>query len=62
VAVVLCRVGNGFASAAIASHVKSPGPLGHVAQLLLLQAWSPDHPTYAGGNGVTAPAARRPRM
>ena len=42
-----------FAYTAISSHVKSPGPLGHVAQLLLLQAWSPDNPTYAGGNGVT---------
>ena len=42
-----------FAYTAIASHVKSPGPLGHVAELLLLQAWSPDNPTYAGGNGVT---------
>jgi peptidoglycan/LPS O-acetylase OafA/YrhL len=42
-----------FAYTVIASHVKSPGPLGHVAELLLLQAWSPDNPTYAGGNGVT---------
>ena len=42
-----------FAYTVIASHVKSPGPLGHVAELLLLQAWVPDNPTYAGGNGVT---------
>ena len=42
-----------FAYTVISSHVKSPGPLGHVAQLLLLQAWVPDNPTYAGGNGVT---------
>ena len=42
-----------FAYTAIASHVKSPGPLGHVLELLLLQSWSPDNPTYAGGNGVT---------
>ena len=42
-----------FAYTAIASQVKSPGPLGHVLELLLLQSWSPDNPTYAGGNGVT---------
>jgi peptidoglycan/LPS O-acetylase OafA/YrhL len=42
-----------FAYTVISSHVKSPGPLGHVLQLLLLQAWTPDNPTYAGGNGVT---------
>jgi peptidoglycan/LPS O-acetylase OafA/YrhL len=42
-----------FAYTAIASHVKSPGPLGHVAELLLLQAWFPGNSTYAGGNGVT---------
>jgi peptidoglycan/LPS O-acetylase OafA/YrhL len=42
-----------FAYTAIASHVKSPGPFGHVLQLLLLQAWVPDNPIYAGGNGVT---------
>jgi peptidoglycan/LPS O-acetylase OafA/YrhL len=33
--------------------VKSPSPFGHVAELFLLQAWPPDNPTYAGGNGVT---------
>jgi peptidoglycan/LPS O-acetylase OafA/YrhL len=42
-----------FAYTAIASQVKSPGPFGHVTELFLLQAWSPDSPTYAGGNGVT---------
>jgi peptidoglycan/LPS O-acetylase OafA/YrhL len=42
-----------FAYTVISSQVKSPGPLGHVLELLLLQAWSPDNPTYAGGNGVT---------
>jgi peptidoglycan/LPS O-acetylase OafA/YrhL len=42
-----------FAYTVISSHVKSPGPLGHVLELLLLQSWSPDNPTYAGGNGVT---------
>jgi peptidoglycan/LPS O-acetylase OafA/YrhL len=42
-----------FAYTAIASHVKSPGPLGHVLELGLLQAWDPDNLTYAGGNGVT---------
>jgi peptidoglycan/LPS O-acetylase OafA/YrhL len=42
-----------FAYTVIASHVKSPGPLGHVAELLLLQAWFPGNSTYAGGNGVT---------
>jgi peptidoglycan/LPS O-acetylase OafA/YrhL len=42
-----------FAYTAIASNVKSPGPLGHVAELFLLQAWFPGNTTYAGGNGVT---------
>ena len=42
-----------FAYTVISSHVKSPGLLGHLAELLLLQSWSPDNPTYAGGNGVT---------
>lgn len=42
-----------FAYTAISSQVKSPGPLGHVAELFLLQAWFPGNSTYAGGNGVT---------
>lgn len=42
-----------FAYTAITSHVKSPGTLGHLLQLVLLQSWSPDNATYAGGNGVT---------
>ena len=42
-----------FAYTAISSQVKSPGPLGHLAELLLIQAWVPDNSTYAGGNGVT---------
>ena len=42
-----------FAYTAISGHVKVPGPLGHVAELLLIQAWVPDNQVYAGGNGVT---------
>jgi peptidoglycan/LPS O-acetylase OafA/YrhL len=42
-----------FAYTVISSHVKTPGLFGHLAELLLLQSWSPDNPTYAGGNGVT---------
>ena len=42
-----------FAYTVISSHVKVPGPLGHLAELLLIQAWVPDNQVYAGGNGVT---------
>jgi peptidoglycan/LPS O-acetylase OafA/YrhL len=30
-----------------------PGPLGHVTEVLLLQAWSPQQSVYFGGNGVS---------
>ncbi|HEX3781107.1 MAG TPA: acyltransferase [Pseudonocardiaceae bacterium] len=30
-----------------------PGPFGHVAEILLLQAWSPQQGVYFGGNGVS---------
>lgn len=42
-----------FAYTAIAGHVRTPGPAGHVAEVLLVQAWFPDPAVYAGGNGVT---------
>ncbi|HEX3590488.1 MAG TPA: acyltransferase [Pseudonocardiaceae bacterium] len=37
----------------LASEEKVTGPLGHVAELLLLQAWSPHQGVYFGGNGVS---------
>jgi peptidoglycan/LPS O-acetylase OafA/YrhL len=37
----------------LAAQEKLPGPLGHVAELLLLQAWSPQQGVYFGGNGVS---------
>lgn len=42
-----------FAYTVLSGHEKIPGTLGHVAQVLLLQAWVPDPKTYSGGNGVT---------
>jgi peptidoglycan/LPS O-acetylase OafA/YrhL len=42
-----------FAYTMIAWRVAIPGPVGHVADLLLLQAWFPESSIYAGGNGVT---------
>jgi peptidoglycan/LPS O-acetylase OafA/YrhL len=42
-----------FAYTAIAGTVRTPGPLGRLAELFLLQAWFPGNSTYAGGNGVT---------
>lgn len=37
----------------LASREKVTGPLGHVADVLLLQAWSPQQGVYYGGNGVS---------
>jgi len=42
-----------FAYTVISGHEKIPGTFGHVAQVLLLQAWFPDPKIYSGGNGVT---------
>jgi peptidoglycan/LPS O-acetylase OafA/YrhL len=42
-----------FAYTVIAWREAIPGPAGHVADLLLLQAWFPEPSIYAGGNGVT---------
>lgn len=41
-----------FAFTVIANKENIPGPVGHVADLLLLQAWSPTQKVYFGGNGV----------
>jgi peptidoglycan/LPS O-acetylase OafA/YrhL len=37
----------------LAAQEQLPGPLGHVAEVLLLQAWSPRQGVYFGGNGVS---------
>ena len=37
----------------LAAEEKVTGPLGHLAQVLLLQAWSPRQGVYFGGNGVS---------
>jgi peptidoglycan/LPS O-acetylase OafA/YrhL len=37
----------------LAAQEQLPGPLGHVAEVLLLQAWSPKQGVYFGGNGVS---------
>lgn len=37
----------------LATQEKVTGPLGHVADVLLLQAWSPQQGVYFGGNGVS---------
>jgi peptidoglycan/LPS O-acetylase OafA/YrhL len=37
----------------LAAQEKLPGTLGHVADVLLLQAWSPRQGVYFGGNGVS---------
>jgi peptidoglycan/LPS O-acetylase OafA/YrhL len=42
-----------FAYTVISGHEKIPGPFGHAAEVLLLQAWFPDPSIYSGGNGVT---------
>ena len=42
-----------FAYTVIAWREAIPGPVGHVADLLLFQAWFPESSIYAGGNGVT---------
>lgn len=42
-----------FAFTAISGVERLPGPLGHVSELLLLQAWSPRQGVYFGGNGVS---------
>lgn len=42
-----------FAMTVIALKEQMPGPLGRGADLLLLQAWSPDQTVYYGGNGVS---------
>jgi peptidoglycan/LPS O-acetylase OafA/YrhL len=42
-----------FAYTVISGRERIPGPGGHLAQVLLLQAWFPDPNIYAGGNGVT---------
>jgi peptidoglycan/LPS O-acetylase OafA/YrhL len=41
-----------FAFTVIAREEHLPGPTGHLAELALLQAWSPDQSVYFGGNGV----------
>lgn len=41
-----------FALTVIAALENTPGPVGRVLDLLLLQAWSPDQSVYFGGNGV----------
>jgi peptidoglycan/LPS O-acetylase OafA/YrhL len=38
---------------ALAAQEKLPGTLGHIAEVLLLQAWSPQQGVYFGGNGVS---------
>jgi peptidoglycan/LPS O-acetylase OafA/YrhL len=42
-----------FALTALASQEKPTGTLGHVLQVVLLQAWSPRQKIYFGGNGVS---------
>jgi peptidoglycan/LPS O-acetylase OafA/YrhL len=37
----------------LATQEKLPGTIGHVADILLLQAWSPHQGVYFGGNGVS---------
>ncbi|HEX4224682.1 MAG TPA: acyltransferase [Pseudonocardiaceae bacterium] len=37
----------------LAAHEVLPGPVGHIAEILLLQAWSPQANVYFGGNGVS---------
>jgi peptidoglycan/LPS O-acetylase OafA/YrhL len=37
----------------VAAQEKTTGALGHVAEVLLLQAWSPQQTVYFGGNGVS---------
>jgi peptidoglycan/LPS O-acetylase OafA/YrhL len=37
----------------VAAQEKATGTLGHVAEVLLLQAWSPQQTVYFGGNGVS---------
>jgi peptidoglycan/LPS O-acetylase OafA/YrhL len=37
----------------LAAHEVLPGPIGQMAQVLLLQAWSPQSSVYFGGNGVS---------
>lgn len=37
----------------ISAHEKIPGPFGHVAEVLLIQAWFPSSAIYSGGNGVS---------
>jgi peptidoglycan/LPS O-acetylase OafA/YrhL len=37
----------------LAAQEQLPGPFGHVAEILLLQAWSPQQGVYFGGNGVS---------
>jgi peptidoglycan/LPS O-acetylase OafA/YrhL len=37
----------------LAAQEKLPGAIGHVAEVLLLQAWSPQQGVYFGGNGVS---------
>ena len=41
-----------FAFTVIADKESIPGPGGHLAELALVQAWSPDQSVYFGGNGV----------
>lgn len=42
-----------FAFTVIAAQERIPGPLGHVANFLLFQAWLPRGSWYFGGNGVS---------
>ena len=42
-----------FAFTVIAAQERIPGPVGHVANVLLLQAWWPKGSWYFGGNGVS---------
>jgi peptidoglycan/LPS O-acetylase OafA/YrhL len=49
----LAMLGMVFAYTVIPGQEQIPGPGGRVAELLLVQAWSPDQAIYAGGNGVT---------
>jgi len=41
-----------FAFTVIADKENIPGPVGHVAELALVQSWSPEQKVYFGGNGV----------
>lgn len=42
-----------FALTVLARQEQIPGPIGKTAEILLLQAWSPNQAVYYGGNGVS---------